>query len=366
LRRGLLLAASAILGARGAAAAETPTSVATVHLEVQAAPSCATREALAALVVARSPRIRFLDDGAGVTALRAEITPGPNDTVVGQLSIVDPGGRRSSRRLSAPTCAEAIDAIALIVVISLDPTYAPPTSAEAERGPGLPTPAPRAGPGTAAGDRHPDATPVTARSSEAPAGSPEESGEQRGKGKEEGGPEPARPAVRRLGVGAAAQLISGPAPQIIPGVAVRVFAALDRASIWSPALRVTAAHAWQNGIGEPGGTAAFALDTLGLDLCVVRLGIKVVELRGCAAATAGRLSATGSDTYSPIARERPFVEVGGAAIVGVAIGPILQLSGTFGAGDALIRDAFEFSSQVFHRVSAMTLTVDLGLGLRFP
>jgi hypothetical protein len=363
--RGLLLAASAILSARDAGAAEAPGPLAAVHLEVEAAATCATPAELVARVTARSPRIRFLDDGAGVTSLNAEIAPGPNDTVIGRLSLVDPDGRRSSRRLSAPTCAEAIDAIALIIVISLDPTYAPPAPVEAGH---APLPANPGSPGAATSDGV-GSLPTT-RTSVQPGGANRDASAERGEGaSERPSPEPPPPgsSVRRLGVGASALLISGPAPRVMPGIGVRLVAALDRgASIWSPALRLTAAHAWQGGVSEPGGTAAFALDTLGLDLCFVRLAITIVDLRGCAAGTAGRLSATGSNTYSPSAQERPFVGLGGAAIVGVALGRLFQLSGSVDASDALVRDAFEFSPQVFHRVSAMTLTVDLGLDLRFP
>lgn len=323
----------------------------TARLEVQAAPTCATRDGLAARVAARSPRIRLVDEGTSVTALRAEIAAGPNDTAIGQLTIVDANGRRSSRRLSAPSCAEATDAIALIIVIALDPSYVPSAVAESETPP-MGTPARSSGGSKV--DRPPGSdAPSTSGLSLDPETPPVAR-------------VPSRPARRRLGVGAGAELISGPAPRVMPGVAVRAFAALDRASLWSPALRLTAAHAWQGGIDEPGGTAAFSLDTLSLDACPIGLTATVVELRLCATGTAGRLSATGSNTYSPTSQERPFVGVGGSALLEVAIGSLFELSASFGAGDALIRDAFEFSTQVFHRVSAMTLTADLGLALRFP
>jgi hypothetical protein len=331
---------AAILGAGDAAAAEAPAPVVAAHLEVQAAVGCATRDELAARVAVRSPRIRFLEDDAAearATALRASIAPGANGGVVGELVVLDPDGRRSSRRLSAPTCAEAIDALALIIVITLDPRYVAAPALELEQGPRPAGPAPRASPQQPADEVRP----------------------------------PARASARQFEAGAAGMLISGPAPGLMTGLAVRVFAALNRtagrrASIWSPAVRLTAAHAWRSGIDEPGGTAAFALDVLSLDVCPIRLPVAAVDLRACAAAMAGRLSAAGSDTYSPSSQERPFVSLGGSAILSVTLGPHLELSGGFGAGDAPIRDSFEFSPQVFHRVSALIWAADLGLGLRFP
>ena len=144
------------------------------------------------------------------------------------------------------------------------------------------------------------------------------------------------------------------------------FAALDRPSIWSPALRLTLQHGWQNGVEEPGGTADFALDAVTLDLCFLRLSVTAVDLRGCATATAGQLSASGSDTYSPASLTRPFVALGGTAILEIALGHWIELLGAVGAAETPIRDAFEFSPDVFHRVSATTLTFELGAGVRFP
>jgi hypothetical protein len=367
-----------MVAARASQAAEPSATVAAVRLEVEAAASCATRDELAARVAARSARIRFIDDADGGTALRAEIGPGPNDTVIGRLSIVDPSGPHSSRRLSAPTCAEAVDAIALIIVISLDPTYAPPATVPSERGPPPATPGSR-GAATSDGGRRALTAPPSAEPGapdREPSTEPPEVSKRRSRDRTTYPTEvptevpaevpAARPAVRRLGIGAAAQLISGPAPRVMPGVAVRIFAALDRDSIWSPVLRLTGSHAWRGGLAEPGGTAAFSLDTLGVDLCVLRLAIQIVDLRGCGSGSAGRLSATGSNTYSPNGRDRPFIGLGGAAIIDLALGPLFQLSATMGASDALIRDTFEFSPQVFHRVAATILTADLGLQVRFP
>jgi hypothetical protein len=338
-----------------------------VHLELLAAADCATASQLMARVAARSTRIHFGASGADTFELRVEIARGPNDTQVGRLSLVDPSGRRSNRRLTAPTCAEAVDAVALVAAISLDPTYAPSPDALAARGlaaeSGMASPAAD----RADGDRSRTSPPAGRGSERVPADRlrvradvPETPAEP------ETVAAPTTPARRRLGAGVAAQLITGPAPHPMPALAVRLFAALDRPSIWSPALRLTVQHGWQNGVDEPGGTASFALDAVALDLCFLRLSVAAVDLRGCAAATAGRLSASGSDTYSPASQARPFLAVGGAAILEIALGRWVALEGGFGAGDTPIRDAFEFSPAVFHRVSAMTLTFDLGLGLRFP
>jgi hypothetical protein len=177
---------------------------------------------------------------------------------------------------------------------------------------------------------------------------------------------PVLPTRRSLRARVAGRVISGPAPHPMPAAAIGLVAALDRPSLWSPEVRLTAEHGWQNGLAEPGGTASFALDALALDLCFLRLSVAAVDLRGCASATAGRLWASGSDTYSPASQARPFLALGGAAILEIALGRWVELAGSVEAADTPIRDAFEFSPDVFHRVSATTLTFDLGLGVRFP
>ena len=56
--------------------------------------------------------------------MTARIDAGPKGTVVAELTVVEPDGRRFARRLEAPSCAAATDALALVVAITLDPSAA--------------------------------------------------------------------------------------------------------------------------------------------------------------------------------------------------------------------------------------------------
>src|SRR4051794_16509342 len=107
----VLVAAPATVRAQASAA----------RLDVDAAPSCSTRDELIARVAARSTRIRFVSDGAGLPVMSARIAAGPKGSVVAELTVVEPDGRRFARRLEAPSCAAATDALALVVAITLDP-----------------------------------------------------------------------------------------------------------------------------------------------------------------------------------------------------------------------------------------------------
>ena len=174
------------------------------------------------------------------------------------------------------------------------------------------------------------------------------------------------PATRRLTAGVAAAAIVGPAPTPMPGIAVEAQAALDRASILSPALVLTLSHVWSGGQMEPGGTASFTLDLLALDVCPVRVALLALEARACAAGSLGRLAAQGSQTFEPASAASPFSTVGGTVRLAVLFGSRVELRARFGAGATLWRDAFRFNREVFHQVASVTLVGDVGIGVRFP
>ena len=368
-----------LLAVTRVAVAQDDPAVTTARLEVQALPDCTTREELAARVAARSRRIRFDDETSG-PSVRAVIAPAPRGGAVGELVIVEPGGRSSSRRLSAASCAEATDALALIIALTLDPASATkpttkpsakPTAATAAPATPAAAPLPRAAATTTA------EAPAAGTPTPPPATPPSEPATR---------PEPAPPAATsdaersvitaeaatppvatqgRLGAGAAAQAIFGPAPGTLPGPAVYLLAALDRDAAWSPAAVVWATHASSSGLVEPGGRAAFTLDALTLDACLLRLRLPVFEARACATGMYGRLAAGGSETYSPATAGRPYAVAGGALLLSAVLGR-LDLTGRIGGGASLIRDSFAFAPLVFHRTDAVTVAASLGVGVRFP
>jgi hypothetical protein len=318
------------------------------RLDMDAAPSCSTRDELVARVAARSTRIRFVSDGAGIPTMTARIGAGAKGTVVAELTVVEPDGRRFARRLEAPSCAAATDALALVVAITLDPTAstgdASPTADATTAAPAVTTTLPATAPAPDAallaeheqvdGARSGEAAPVASQS--------------------------------RLTVGVAGEVVTGPAPAAMPGIALEVQAALDRTAIWSPAVILTVSHVFSGDLAESDGRASFTLDLLGLDACPVRVVLFRLEARACGAASMGRLVAQGSHTYDPRSVARPFATAGGAVRLTVPIAWRVEARARFGAGAALWRDAFEFSPDVFHQVASVTLVGDVGFGVRFP
>jgi hypothetical protein len=152
----------------------------------------------------------------------------------------------------------------------------------------------------------------------------------------------------------------------MPGVTVAFVAAFDRDAPWSPALFLGGTHAWTTGLTEPGGTAAFLLDVVSLDACALRAHTSVVAARACANVTTGQLTASGSGTLNPATSARPFAVAGVSAIVAVHVAGPFELSARLGAGATLVQDSFEFTPVVFYGVAPVTLSGNMGLGVRWP
>ena len=90
------------------------------RLEVRPATECVSRRDLLARVAARSPRIQFVDEAA-ISASVALTSSRPGN-VVAEVVLAAPGAEPAPRRIAARSCAEASDAIALIIAVTLDPT----------------------------------------------------------------------------------------------------------------------------------------------------------------------------------------------------------------------------------------------------
>ncbi len=92
-----------------------------------------------------------------------------------------------------------------------------------------------------------------------------------------------------------------------------------------------------------------------------------VEARPCAGALVGRLATRGANTTNPSGeRSRPFGALGGAGLATLKLVGPWEASARVAIGANLVRDRFEFGSDIFHRVGPLTLAASLGLGARLP
>jgi len=345
---GALLAALLLQTASGAPGTPSETGTTRARLDLRGAAECISRSDLAARVAARSARIRFVDDAA--VYAHVVVTSARPGNVVAELVLATPGAEQPPRRFVARSCAEVADAIALIIAVTLDPTsvrnsVAPGNTAAATE--------PRSDVATPPADKRPDQPPASP-----PAAPPATL-------------EPATPAPpvasarkQRFGAYVAGQTIFGPAPSVMPGLALYAMAALDGEGVWSPALFLGATHVWRDDLSEPGGAASFTLDAASLDACPFRVGRSRLVARPCASALVGRLATSGADTEQAASSTRPFATAGVA--LNASYGTTVELSARLAAGMTLIRDSYDFGGLTFHRAGAITVAASLGAGLRWP
>jgi hypothetical protein len=342
------------------AAAEPVSSnapVASANLELDADSSCVTRADLVARVRARSPRVRFVDDGSGLI-IRVKISTATSGAFAADVTLADPGAKSPTRHVLARTCNEAADAVSLIIAVTLDPN-----GADTHTDNGAPRPVGTAGSGNAATNEH-DASAKAHPSPAKPAPpptplAPSDMSEPRTVS-------PRNPPSLTVSAQLAAEAFVGVAPGVMPGVTLYGMAGLERSSVWSPAAVLGLRHAWRSSIEEEGGSASFALDAATLDLCPLRFRRSMFEARSCGSLLVGRLTAHATDTLNPAAEsKRPFWVLGGAAIVSAELPWLLEVTGRLAIGANLVRDSFEFSPSIFHEVPAVSGAASIGIGLRW-
>lgn len=115
----------AVLGAAMPASADATAPPARAHLSLRAPAGCASEAAIAAGVRARSTRIAFVGAADDVPNLRVELRAERTSELVAALTVHWPDGRRSERRVAAEGCADAVEALAFLIVLTLDPRSQP-------------------------------------------------------------------------------------------------------------------------------------------------------------------------------------------------------------------------------------------------
>ncbi len=328
------------------------------RLFVDAEPTCATDTAIAARVATRSQKLAFAADGGG-PQLRVRIERTAAGAVDAALWIaID--GRSSERRLHAASCAEAVDAVALLITLALDPAAATraqtPRSKPAPAAPSTPAP-------PSAAEAPPSAASLDAGPSPAPPPAPVATGSPREPERE---PAKGAPAEFSFAAHLEGRGLFGPAPAMLTGAGIAVLVSWERDSVLTPALGLAASHSWLGPVETAGGRASFQLQLVRLDACILRVRFGPAALRGCGTGAIGSYHARGSDTYEPRSHARLFSLAGGALFAEVALGSRAVVRATAGLAAPLRRDAFEFRPDVFHRVAALALDLGLGVGARFP
>jgi hypothetical protein len=303
------------------------------YVELAAPEGCGTREALIEGVRQRSDLVQFVDKAQAERSLIAEIQPLADGGFSAGFTLEQGNGRVSRRKVVAKSCREAFDALTLLVTLALDPLASDEPSA-----PPPPIPAP---------EPQPTATIPIQETPQAPAAALP----------------PERVITFAAGVGGLAAW--GAAPSVMPGGFLYLGGGMVSSGAWSPAIRLSAAHAERDGIEESGATAGFALNLVVLDLCPLGfVGPARLIVRACAAGSVGQLSSHGSSTREPEAHHRPFGSLGGSALLSFEPTHRLEIVATLGIAFPLFRDSFQFRNDVFFQVQPVAVAAGLGLGFR--
>ncbi len=334
-----------------------------VRLEIRGDVDCMSPADLSARINARTVQVEITDEAP----LAARVTI--SSTRTGKLTADLILGSEPPRRMTAPSCRDLADGLGLIIAVTLDPSLRaqvqkgqPHEPGVPARAPGQPKPAastaaaaPAVRPAPTSGTKSVAAARPAASSAVPPPAAPSATVTQPPR------PQPGPP--RELHAALAGQTIFGPAPEAMPGVALYVTAALERDGPWAPALIVGAVHVWRSDLVQRGGTASFTLDAGSLDACPLRMRWRRGTARPCVAALIGRLAAQGSNTAPAFSSGRMFAAAGAA--LSASYGSTIEVSARLGLGVTIVRDAYEFANDVFHRADLFVVSASLGIGTRW-
>jgi hypothetical protein len=328
------------------------------HLEIVSAPGCGGEGEITSRVARRSSRIRFVERGPGVRRARAELRPAGNGSFAATLTLWTDDGRELVRRVRPARCADALEALSLVLLVSLDPDA---DLSEAAATPSETEPQPDAPAASAESAAPPQAPPETTRATE-----PRRAASDAPQSEPESPPEaPGSPSRFRPLAGVFASARGGPAPGWMPGLGV--FAGVVGPGFPSEfAVRLGFARHRRAGFAVESGSAEFELDALRLELCPLGLRMGAAGLHACLAGELGELEASGTGLPESRAAARPWRALGVSGWFGLRPWPVLELSLSGGLEHPLVRDRFEFNPEVFHEVGPIGGWVSLGAALSIP
>jgi hypothetical protein len=318
--------------------------------------------------------VRIASSAEGAIVARAEIRTASPGSVEATLTMIEPSGRRWSRLVRSATCEEALDAIALVLAVAFSPELNPVPEPIPEPTPPPSRVRPPERPPRAAPDAERRSPPAPPPAATEPAPAPEPPPPPPVEP-----PPPPRPVVERPAdpkvvapvesavgsVGLAGSLLSGPAPNIMPGVSIFGSLRWNRDSVFSPAVQLRVSHFWIFDYAAPGGVANFNLDTGTALLCPVWLQEHRVSVQLCATGEAGRLVVKGTQTQNGATHSRPYLAFGAAAAIGIDFGRGIAFTSFANGGFPLMRDSFQFRPEVFYEVPVVVLTAGAGVAVRF-
>lgn len=331
--------------ASAAALAQTPGAVSVVF---EAPPDCGSQSEFEARVRGRT-RTRTLEPTAATDSRpsRFEVSlRRDEERVLGSLTIYETSGDANTREIEAASCSEAIDGLALIAALTLDPTSnlkAEPTE------PAEPTP-PTSGEPT-------QPPPTTDERAETRPSTPPELDEQ---------PSERRPIRAALDGSVSVLATTGVSPEsglgLEPALGLFTDALVRSGSLLRVGGRIVRSH----DVALAEGDATLEWRALMAQLCPALLPLhESLWITGCVAAEVGELAGQGRDTQNPRTRTSTWGALGPALLARwEVLSPLFVQVG----GEALFplnRDRFLLADATVYEIPPVSARGQGGLGVTF-
>jgi hypothetical protein len=288
----------------------------------------------------RSARVHFVEQGPHDRELSV-VMRREGEATLGELRLVERDGRVSQRNVRFTTCAEAVEGLAMIAVVSLDP-HALLESNDSQAN--APAPTASASPPPAPAKVTPKREPTAQESASS-----------------------ALPAKTKVGLGVAFNVAPSALPESAYGGSVFVDLAFPSASHFAPLFRLAVSHVERRGLSSAGGAEAnFTLTLATATACPLRLAGGIVEFRPCGFASGGALYAWGSQTTNLQQRTRPYGALGGSLLLSLRASQTIDIVADLAAGATLLRDSFGFEQDQPWKTPALYLSSGIGARFGFP
>ena len=310
-----------------------------VRLDVTSSAGCPDPATFEALVRARTPRSVLVRSGLVTRSIEAHLQAGPPPS--GSMTLRRGEGIEGTRTVTAGTCSDAAEALALVVTLAIDPAaLAAPAPAPAPSAPSTSVPPARAPHPAPVGSV---ATPTAERPGARPGRLP-----------------------HSLWLGADVVLTTGLPGESLVGVSPGVGWRGTSTSVVSPSVHLGLLHAASDTLSPSMGAASFAWTVGQADGCIVSWPRGPARLIGCARAEAGVLHGAGTSVASPQTSDRAWVAAGPLVRGEWALLPPLFLTAELAFMIHVTEDRFYFRPDTtVYQVPVAGLETGGGLGVHF-
>jgi hypothetical protein len=327
-----------------------------VRLVYASGEACPDRAAFEGRVRARTTRASFGEAGASGRIFEVELAGGPSPH--GSFAVWRKGVVQGTRQVSAETCSDVADALALAVALAIDPTtpLAAPPAAPQGAAPGTPSAGVPASPPAS------PAPPTRAAAFPSRAAPPPSLAAERPSSRSGSLP-------HTVFFAADLAAATGIAPGTLVAFSPRLGWRLPGSSIVAPSFDVSFARASTGTLSVPEGEASFAWTVGRADACILGWPpASAARLAACARLEGGQLRAAGlgSQVTDPQAHDRPWLAAGPLLRAEWALLRPLFLTADAASMVHVTDDRFYFVQQTTVRaVPLLGLEASLGLGVHF-